>query len=439
MIFSGVKQGSVKGHRICRSCNISSKQLQHRIRVSDLESRNHDLHVQRCNELEHLAGPARKRFSRIWGLKSRSIFLKLPYLDISLAFPVDPMHSLHINSISYATALILQRSVEKKWISLEYLNSRLFSFPYSYLDKDHRPSGIERKHIFKDLKLKQNARSLMLISQILPLLIFNKIPEEDPFYRNWMRLIAFSCLCCSSMITLDTIGSMQELLEEYLLQFKRLHPELPIRQSQHDLLHLCQQAIRFGPPKVFWCYSHERKNNVLKKYQKNCFKNPPLSLMRRNQIECCYNSTARNFLTHADEVKDGKYVSFFQIHPDMRRNFIRATCQNKDIVYATRSLTMNSIWYQRGVCIMVDWPQNWPNFCRIEELYVLEPWKLALVTKLYTKEYNWRVNAYSVDDTEETDVILLDDLVNPWPIPAYRIGLDTLLVNRNAHFGGGFF
>lgn len=438
--LAGVKQGSVRARRICRSCNISSEQLQQRIRLSDLEARSHDLHMQRCNDLEQMTGAARKRFGRIWGINSSSTFLKLKYLKLSVSFPKDIMHSLHHNALSFATALILQRAVEKKWMSLEYLNSKLASFPFNYLDVDHKPEAIQRKHIFQDVKLKMTARSLMLISQIMPFLLFERFPENDAHYRNYLYLIAYSTLCCSPFITVDTCGEMQQYAEAYLSSFKRLYPTIPIRPSQHDLLHIVQEAIWFGPPKVAWCYPYERKNYLMKKFQKNNFKNPPLSVMRQNQLECCYNSTSQNYLSHTEEVKEGRHVSFFSIHPELRQQFINATGSQDDQVYATESLTMHTLKYKTGVCLLKEWPNNWPHFCHIEELYVRDEMYIAVVTDLITQEYKWRVNAYTVTNSADMrNVIVLNDMINAWPTPAYVISGDTYIVNRHAHFGGGFF
>ena len=238
----GCKGSSVLAKKICRSCVISSTQMQTKLKISDLQARSHQLHVDRCLALDTMTKSNKNKWQTRWGITSSSPFLRLPYIDIAFSFPHDVMHCVHHGALSHAIALILQRGLEQRYFSLEYLNSKLQSFPYNYLDSENRPESISREHIFGSVKMHQTAAAIMHMSYYLPLILGEKYPADDKYYKNFMQLVIFSVLVCSPYVTVDTAGQLQEIVECYLVQFKRIYPTIQLRPTQHFLLHIPHQV-----------------------------------------------------------------------------------------------------------------------------------------------------------------------------------------------------
>lgn len=188
-----------------------------------------------------------------------------------------------------------------------------------------------------------------------------------------------------------------------------------------------------------WLYQYERKNNSLSQWHLKNFINPPLSLMRLNQLECSYNNSCKHYLQHAQETGEGYNIRFFEVHPELREDFVEATDCENDMVYKVTHLTYNSLNYRAGLCLLVSWEENWPCFSKINDILIQEDKRLLVCSKLITVQYNWRVNAYQVEDADVENVLILDDMKNRWPVPEYTIGKERYIVNRHAHFGGGFF
>ena len=240
--ISGCKDSSILSKKICRSCVISNRQMQFKVKLSDLQARSHQIHVDRCLKLDTMAKDNKGRWQSRWGITSTSPFLRLPYIDIAFSFPHDVMHCVHECALSYAMALILQRGWDQKYFTLEYLNSKLNGFPYHYLDVENKPEMIKREHIFGSVKMKQTGAAIMHMSYYLPLILGEKFPIDDKFYKNFMLLVIFSVLVCSPYVTVDTAGQLQEIIESYLISFKKLFPTVQLRPTQHFLLHVPHQV-----------------------------------------------------------------------------------------------------------------------------------------------------------------------------------------------------
>ena len=63
--------------------------------------------------------------------------------------PEDILHVLLEGLFGYATCLLLQLCIEDKLFDVNWLNSQLQSFPYSYLDRDNKPEKITQSQILK--------------------------------------------------------------------------------------------------------------------------------------------------------------------------------------------------------------------------------------------------------------------------------------------------
>ena len=84
-------------------------------------------------------------------------------------------------------ALLLQIGLEGKLFTLNWLNTQIQNFPYSYLDRDNKPEEITRAQIFESVALKQTAAGLMILNYIIPYILQDKFDDLDRFYRNYMH------------------------------------------------------------------------------------------------------------------------------------------------------------------------------------------------------------------------------------------------------------
>ena len=109
--------------------------MQTKITVAELEERCPVLHLQRCNDLETMPERLRPFWSKNWGINGTSPLLEIPNFNICVNMPQDALHVLLEGLFGYATCLLLELCIEDKLFDVNWLNSQLQSFPYSYLDR----------------------------------------------------------------------------------------------------------------------------------------------------------------------------------------------------------------------------------------------------------------------------------------------------------------
>ena len=90
-------------------------------------------------------------------------------------------------------------------------------------------------------------------------------------------------------------------------------------------------------------------------------------------------------------------------------------------------------------CLLMAWENTDPLFARIEKLFVYEYTKFAVCSVLKTLRFEKTSNSFHVEPADTTDLIVLKDMKNKWPLPQYQIDRESYICNRYSHFGQGFF
>ena len=373
-------------------------------------------------------------WSKQWGINGTSPLLQLSYFNIPQCTPHDPLHVCLEGVFSYGTALILQIRLEAKLFTLNWLNTQIQNFPYSYLDRDNKPEEITRAQIFESVAIKQTAAGLLTLNYVLPYILQEKFDEFDRYYKNYMHLVAIVTLCCSPYCTPDTAGELQVLVEGYLQEFKILFPTKTIKPKHHFLLHLPMQIVRFGPLRNQWLFRFESKNNSFKNFKVYNFINLPYSLTKYHQMASCYSlmgsygERSENYLYSGDIVKEGCAVKFTDLYPNLTDKFvIRIRGRHDSVVYDTNEIILHGLKYQPGVCLLMAWENSDPLFTRIKKLFVYEYTKFAVCSVLKTLRFEWTSNSFHVEPADTTDLIVLKDMKNKWPLPQYEIDRESYI------------
>ena len=78
----------------------------------------------------------------------------------------------------------------------------------------------------------------------MPMLIGDLVPEEDDHWENFLQLLTivdyvFAPVTCESTVTYIGV-----LIEDFLLEFRRLYPERRITPKMHYLVHVPSWMLR---------------------------------------------------------------------------------------------------------------------------------------------------------------------------------------------------
>ena len=185
--------------KFCRNYNINMEDMRNKITINDLEERCPLLYVQRCNDLKTMPERLQPFWSKYWGINGTSPLLQIKNFNISVNMPQDIWHVLLEGLFGHGTCLLLQWCIEEKLFDINWLNSHLYAFPYSYLDRDNKPEKITRNQIFEILSLKQTGASELTMAYILPNFTKEKSEKSDKILQK-LYAPCFYCLFVYSTI-----------------------------------------------------------------------------------------------------------------------------------------------------------------------------------------------------------------------------------------------
>ncbi|KIJ09903.1 hypothetical protein PAXINDRAFT_86790 [Paxillus involutus ATCC 200175] len=124
--------------------------------------------------------------------------------------------------------------------------------------------------------------------------------KEEPVI--FLCLSAALKIFCGSSIKLDMLPRAEELLQEYLLEYKKMYGTESMKPNFHWAVHLTQQIRDYGPVYNFWAFLSERLNKVLKSSNSNNWTGGQveISMMREFARGSRLDSLARSALVTAE-------------------------------------------------------------------------------------------------------------------------------------------
>ena len=181
--LGGFKESFLLTFRMCRSCLSTNTAFRTKFIESKFLKRTEQKHQQHCDKLNR-GGPLQSHYSTAYGITRRSSLLQIRHYSLfGGGLPHDLMHDLLEGVIQYEIKLVLQYCVSQNFISLEEFNQRLVKFDYGYSELSDKPTQITSRTFQSDSKnLRQSAAQSLLFARVLPFLLGDKVPDEDPYH-----------------------------------------------------------------------------------------------------------------------------------------------------------------------------------------------------------------------------------------------------------------
>uniref|UniRef100_A0A1A7YTN3 Transposase domain-containing protein n=1 Tax=Iconisemion striatum TaxID=60296 RepID=A0A1A7YTN3_9TELE len=88
-------------------------------------------------------------------------------------------------------------------------------------------------------------------------------------YSMWSDFVQACIILCSRVISIHKLEVADRYLQTFLSKFVNLFGTLQCTPNMHLHLHLKECMLDFGPVYSFWCFSFERFNGLLGKYNNN--------------------------------------------------------------------------------------------------------------------------------------------------------------------------
>jgi len=433
------KEGVSFAEKFCRTCELSRNDMA--ACVFDVPTQHRDIvqHRLRCKDLESLSKGARSYWSKMWGINGSSCLLHLSDFSFTSCLVHDPMHVLLEGVVPHDLRQMLSCLIGKeKLFSLEFVNSAIHGFKYSYLHSVNKPEKIEHNQIFRDGALKQTSAAMLTLLHILPLVVGHRVPRGNRMWLNFMRLFQIVLLCTTPYCSRETASLLRILIALYLQEFKVIHPNASFLPKMHYMVHFPQQMLHLGPLRHHWCMRYEGKNGFFKLKKYKNFKNLPLTMAKHHQLYMCYKQAAPgrgpnlHYLYDGDDVKEGAEVSWAVLYPDLQNELF--ITDEIDTVYQTSCVCIHGLRYKTGCALVVKYDAaDTPSFVIVRDIIVHKQTKYFIIEQAVTEFFDCHILAYVIAASNQLDVLPYYDLVYTWPLSVYNYEDKLIVQNAYSH------
>ena len=268
----------------CRECGISREDLLAGNIVCE-EYRNRQEYAERLQRVKD--NPDSKEVKTATGLNEECALHESQYWHATENHIFDPTHDFLEGTVPYEVKLVVrQHIVVEKLYDVEFLNNRIHSFAYDVTEIRNKPSAnITLENVraaYKDHSLRQMASQMMLLVRVLPFLLSDVVPEDDPHMKLILLLLDIISIVFAPKLHRGTLPVLEEKIREHDNLFKILFPEGNFLNKHHHINHYRRFIEKMGPAVHHSCIRFEAKHHDLVRHGAVCcsFRNIPKTLAR---------------------------------------------------------------------------------------------------------------------------------------------------------------
>lgn len=347
------------------------------------------------------------------GLKVGGCILnELENFHITENFALDVMHDVAEGIVPLTVQLVLSTYTMDKNVDIDvsYINYRINSFAYGYVDRKNKPSANFTNDMLKrpnTYKLKQTATQNLLLLRAFPFLFGHKIPSDCQYMLMIGHLINITRILTSPIISDHLLAELEEHIRLYQQLFYT-HFNKRINKSHH-LEHYVHCIRQSGNMKQFSCFAFEQKNKAFKNQSATCrnFKNICKSLAKRQSFNMVINLLDNPF-TDKIAYKTGTLM----LPKNSKSRFFLEG--NDEPVFVPKSVTINGIEFRPNLVVICKKPSMdlFPLFVVIKEIVVVDNQIHFLVQEGNTTGYNEFLQAYEVEIIGREQFVNSDEIHN---------------------------
>jgi hypothetical protein len=214
---------------------------------------------------------------------------------------------------------------------------------------------------------------------------------------------------------------MEELITDFLVQFKNLDDNIHIKPKAHYMVHYATQYRVFGPLINFSTLRFEGKHSNLKSIFAKCknYRNPCLTIATRHQYLQALHHMNENFLvTDIEPCNKGATIALNMMDKSIS-NEISPIIGEESTITLREYICISGITYRRGLGVLIGYDVDY-LFGIIENVFSHQN-KLYLIIQLTSvKEYNSHIHSYVIENSNKFCVKCVDVLYNKMPLSIYK-------------------
>lgn len=228
--------------------------------LSHLEERKQQQALAEEQRNRRLEQGEKRAPTHAYGVKDRSPLLELSHFDFINGFVPDVMHCVLLG---------VAKQFAHSWFAVR---GKLYSLPEdsikqvdSYLKSLKVPQQLTRlsRSIGDRKHWKAREWENWLLFYSLPVLL--ELPGFEEYAAHWSHLVEALFILSQNSIPLSDIDKAEMLLKEFQIETQRLYGYTSMTYNVHQLIHLVQSVVDFGPLWAHNCFCFESMNGILMK------------------------------------------------------------------------------------------------------------------------------------------------------------------------------
>lgn len=409
---------SCSARHFCPQCMITKQEL-HLGEVAVGEVRTPaltDLQLQRVQE--------NPEYSTNCGLRYRTCLHDSAYFRAENNCCFDLMHDGPEGLIMMLIRLCLRQFVcVDNLFTVEELNQRIFAYDFGRQNAKDRPQPNFTYESLQNAETvhsqKSNAAQTLLLFRALPIILDNighdGIDEDNEYLQYLLLLSEIFKIVSAPKAPRSVIPYLRRLVETFRVTWYVLFPNVNPINKFHHFMHICENILRKGPQRQYWCFKEEGKNCPLKRHLVTCnnFKNPPKTAMEQAQIYVSkvWGTQSENF-TYVRTFSRRRNVRV--LASPVRPQLLALGFQDNDEISICRSVTMWGFVYRVEEFLLYSKASEnhdgRPRFGKILSIicpegsdhtwFALQPWSTTGLVE--------RFNAYAVEVQQNAPTHLVD-------------------------------
>lgn len=415
--FAGFQE-SFNVDKFCRFCLASRKDIQTcSVRSGSFVLRTIESHNLNLSELKE-----NTNLKSVNGVKRECVLNELQYFHCITGFPPDFLHDLFEGIVPFELCLCLKKFIDRKYFTLDNLNTAIQYFPYKYSDKTNCPQKISVNFHLSGT-IGGNGHENWTLLRLLPLIIGDDVPENDDAWSLILELKDIVEILASSAFTDESICYLEAKIFEHRKLLTDVFPDVKLKPKHHFLEHYPHLIRCFGPVVDFWTFRFEAKHSFFKKAVRdlNNFKNIVLSLANRHQLMLAYHFDMPCLFKPAVEVERTTHNSLENVPLPVKLAIQHKFSHLTTISLATTAL-IHGTKYVKGMFVSFGSTSGLPDFCQVLYIVIVDN-KAFVVLQPFSGCYLDHYRCYEVCSAEDSQLVVVDpaELNHYVPLPAYVV------------------
>ena len=125
--------------------------------------------------------------SRVYGIKSKSVFDELNSCHATTSFPSDIAHDVLEGVGKKTLSLVIQHCLDSGHFTIDEMNDQIGNFTFSGRDKVDKPGTLSLNN--GKVEVKQTFSQMWCLLRPVPVMVGHLVPANDPGWEALLKLL----------------------------------------------------------------------------------------------------------------------------------------------------------------------------------------------------------------------------------------------------------